>query len=387
MTTIRTRPYPDDDAAAAGGLLAAGRITLAAVAAGGVTADRAPHGEPALGPSRPGTATTLTSRATPDSGRRGDLCRYGPPGAGTVAFTGGATPVPGCGAQPVGNAGTATCQVAYPGAGAYEITAAYSGDARHAASTSAALTQHVAYRMQLLGHPAASGTSGPAISVRVVLLDAAGTNVSGPSTTVTGTGVSPSPSPGTEPHGILTAVNLGLWPCYQLTINTACYPAGSYTVSFAAGRRPDYPHGPGRGAVTRRVAGRGRASAPPAPCRSASASRSTAAAQPPPWRARQPAAHHQLSRHEEARPTNPAPRSASATEQVRAGLVLPRFTRRHLTVYPVWSTSMPANTRSPQSRPHGGPACYLARPASLRVTALGRQLQQRLTHRTGKSQS
>ena len=57
------------------------------------------------------------------------------------------------------------------------------------------------------------------------------------------------------------------------------------------------------------------------------------------------------------------------------------------TVYPVWSTTMPANTRSPQSRPHGAPACYLARPASLRVTALGRQPQQRLTHRTGKSRS
>ena len=71
----------------------------------------------------------------------------------------------------------------------------------------------------------------------------------------------------------------------------------------------------------------------------------------------------------------------------RAGLVLPRFTRRHLSVYPVWSTTMPTNTRSPQSRPHGAPACYLARPASLRVTALGRQPQQRLTHRTGKSRS
>ena len=99
-------------------------------------------------------------------------------------------------------------------------------------------TQHVAYRMQLLGHPAASGTSGPAVSVRVVLLDAAGTNVSGPGITVTVTGVSPSPSPGTAPHGTLTAVNLGLWPCYQLTINTAGYPAGSYTVSFAAGNDP-----------------------------------------------------------------------------------------------------------------------------------------------------
>jgi hypothetical protein len=48
---------------------------------------------------------------------------------------------------------------------------------------------------------------------------------------------------------------------------------------------------------------------------------------------------------------------------------------------------MPANTRSPQFRPHGAPACYLARPANLRVTAPGRQPQQCLTHRTGKSRS
>ena len=271
MTTIRTRPRADDGAAvtgpaatmppftgpgrpgrasrirlrlavaAAGGLLAAGMITLAATAAAGAAADRAPHGESAAGGARPGTATTLISRANPSTA--GGLVTYAAtvrpaPGGGTVAFTDGATPVPGCGAQPVDNAGTATCQVAYPSPGAYAITAAYSGDARHAASTSAALTQHVAYRMQLLGHPAASGTSGPAISVRVVLLDAAGTNVSGPGITVTVTGVSPSPSPGTEPHGTLTAVNLGLWPCYQLTINTAGYPAGSYTVSVAAGNDP-----------------------------------------------------------------------------------------------------------------------------------------------------
>jgi hypothetical protein len=274
MTTIRTRPYPDDGAAvtgraatippitgpgrhgrasrtrlrlavaAAGGLLAAGMITLAAVAAvaaAGAAADRAPHGGPALGPARPGTATTLTSRATPSTA--GGVVTYAAtvrpaPGGGTVAFTDGATPVPGCGAHPVDNTGTATCQVAYPGAGAHAITAAYSGDARHAASTSATLTQQVAYRMQMLGNPAASGTSGPAVSVRVVLLDAAGTNVSGPGITVTVTGVSPSPSPGTAPHGTLTAVNLGLWPCYQLTIDTAGYPAGSYTLSFAAGSDP-----------------------------------------------------------------------------------------------------------------------------------------------------
>jgi Bacterial Ig-like domain (group 3) len=271
MTTIRTRPDPGDGTAvtgraatmppiaapdrhgrasrtrlrlavaAAGGLVAAGMITLAAVAAADATADRAPHGEPTLGPARPGTAITLTSGATLSTA--GGVVAYTAtvrpePGGGTVAFTDDTTPVPGCGARPVDNAGTATCQVAYPGAGAHAITAAYSGDAQHAASTSAALTQQVAYRMQLLDNRAVSGTSGTAVSVRVMLLDAAGTNVSGPGITLTVTGVSPSPSPGTAPYGTLTAVNLGLWPCYQLNIDTAGYPAGSYTVSFAADSDP-----------------------------------------------------------------------------------------------------------------------------------------------------
>src|SRR6185437_2581304 len=93
------------------------------------------------------------------------------------------------------------------------------------------------------------------------------------------------------------------------------------------------------------------------------------------------------TRPDTAQPANPAPRPAPAAEQVRAGVVLSRFTRRHLPIYPVWSTTMPANTRSPQSRPHGAPACHLARTASLRVTTAGRQPQQRLTHRTGKSRS
>ena len=61
--------------------------------------------------------------------------------------------------------------------------------------------------------------------------------------------------------------------------------------------------------------------------------------------------------------------------------------RRRLSIYPVWSTTMPANTRSPQSRPHGASACHLARTASLRVTTAGRQPRQRLTHRIGKSRS
>jgi hypothetical protein len=91
------------------------------------------------------------------------------------------------------------------------------------------------------------------------------------------------------------------------------------------------------------------------------------------------------ARPDTAQPTNPAPRPAPAAEQVRAGLVLSWFTRRYLSIYSVWSTTMPANTRYAQSGAPGAPACYLGRPASLPLAAVGRPPQQRLTHRTGKS--
>jgi len=43
--------------------------------------------------------------------------------------------------------------------------------------------------------------------------------------------------------------------------------------------------------------------------------------------------------------------------------------------YPRWSTTMPAPTRSPQSRPNSAPAYYLARPASWWITASRRRAQ------------
>ena len=272
MTTIRTRPYPDGGAAvtgraatmppvtgpgrpgrasrtrlrlavaAAGGLLAAGMIMLAAVAAAGAAADRAPHGEPALGPARPGTATTLTSRGDPvHGGRRGDLCRYGPPGA--RRRHGGVHRRHHPGSRVRCPAGRQRWHGHLPG------RLPRRGRARdHRRLLREMPGTRPAHRRRSPSRwPTGCRCSvtrprpapaGPAISVRVVLLDAAGTNVSGPGITVTVTGVSPSPSPGTAPHGTLTAVNLGLWPCYQLTIDTAGYPAGSYTLSFAAGSDP-----------------------------------------------------------------------------------------------------------------------------------------------------
>jgi hypothetical protein len=49
-----------------------------------------------------------------------------------------------CGYQPISTStGTASCQVTYPAAGTHTITAAYSGDALFAPSTSAAFIQQV----------------------------------------------------------------------------------------------------------------------------------------------------------------------------------------------------------------------------------------------------
>ena len=45
------------------------------------------------------------------------------------------------------------------------------------------------------------------------------------------------------------------------------------------------------------------------------------------------------------------------------------MTRTTHPLYPVWSTTMPAITQAPQSRPHGAPAYYLGRPASVWLMA------------------
>jgi hypothetical protein len=158
-----------------------------------------------------------------------------------VTFTDGAAPVPGCAAQPVSPAGTATCQAAYRGPGRHQITAAYTGDPSYAASTSPPLTQQVSYRVQQLHAPAADGPGRAVAAVTVELLDAAGADVSGPGIPLTVTGLWPRPPPGAAPAGPFTAVNLGLRPGYQLDLDTAGYRPGSYTLTFTAGTDP-VPH-------------------------------------------------------------------------------------------------------------------------------------------------
>jgi hypothetical protein len=161
------------------------------------------------------------------------------PDGGTVAFTEVGTAITGCGAVTVNTStGKATCQVSYTSPGMHSITAAYSGDTAFAASTSAALTQQVAYKVQLLYSQTKANRSGATVPVKLQLLDASGTNLSASGTTVTVTGLSPSPAPGEAPTGTFTFMTLDQGPGYQLNVKTTGYPAGTYTLSFTAGSDP-----------------------------------------------------------------------------------------------------------------------------------------------------
>ena len=95
------------------------------------------------------TATTLGSSINPSSVGASIVFTATTSGTGptgTVNFRDGLNSIPGCSAVALsgsGNARVASCTTASLGAGAHSVTAAYSGDATNAASTSAALTQTV----------------------------------------------------------------------------------------------------------------------------------------------------------------------------------------------------------------------------------------------------
>jgi Bacterial Ig-like domain (group 3)/Glycine rich protein len=187
------------------------------------------------------TTTALASSANPSiiGGQVTYTATVSPaPDGGTVAFTDGGSTIAGCGAVAVSSTGTATCPVTYNAVGSHTITAAYSGDATYAASTSAALTQQVAYKVQLLYSQTKASNSGSTVAVKLQLLNAAGTNLSASGITVTVTGLSPSPAPGKAPAGTFTFLTLDQGPGYQLNVKTTGYPAGTYTLSFTASGDP-----------------------------------------------------------------------------------------------------------------------------------------------------
>jgi Bacterial Ig-like domain (group 3) len=90
---------------------------------------------------RHATDTTLSAPAAPAIGSQVELgATVNPvPNGGTIAFSDGGTPIPGCGSQPVNaTTGAATCAVTYTTAGAHVITATYSGDPVFAGSSGGA---------------------------------------------------------------------------------------------------------------------------------------------------------------------------------------------------------------------------------------------------------
>jgi YVTN family beta-propeller protein len=98
-----------------------------------------------FGPAQVQTSTTVTSSANPSVA--GHQVTYTAtvspaPSGGTVSFTDNGSPIAGCGGQPVDTTtGQAVCDVTYASGGTHTITAAYSGDASDAGSSSVPLTQ------------------------------------------------------------------------------------------------------------------------------------------------------------------------------------------------------------------------------------------------------
>ncbi|TWP35981.1 hypothetical protein FGL98_12165 [Leekyejoonella antrihumi] len=106
------------------------------------------------------------------------------PNAGTVAFTDGATTIPGCATLPVSATGTATCTTAYSAVGTHSVKATYTGDPQFARSTSADVTEQVAYGQKVLTADGYTTRYGSAVAVAARITNADGANLSGPDITL-----------------------------------------------------------------------------------------------------------------------------------------------------------------------------------------------------------
>jgi hypothetical protein len=115
------------------------------------------------------TTTVLSSSANPAAaGSRVKLvATVAPaPGGGTVAFSDGGTPLPGCEAIAVTGApaGTATCEATPTAAGTYVVVATYSGDTGYEDSSSAQLQQVVYEPITASLAPPLAPVTSPAVA-------------------------------------------------------------------------------------------------------------------------------------------------------------------------------------------------------------------------------
>ncbi len=146
---------------------------------------------------------------------------------GSVLFFDGATLI-GSAALSSGKALFSTSSLAV---GTHSITAEYDGDAKTQAATSGQFTQYVTYGIKLLS--VLSAKAGSTLPVKVRLSNAAGTNLSSATITLTVSGISPAWTP--QPSGNFSYPMLDGGNGYQYNLQIPKNAtAGNYKLLFTA---------------------------------------------------------------------------------------------------------------------------------------------------------
>jgi hypothetical protein len=159
--------------------------------------------------------------------------------SGTITFKDGTTPL---GSSAL-SGGRATLAIASLAVGSHLLTAAYAGDANFSASTSAGLTQNVAYNVCLLYDPTKSKNSGAAFPIRLELCDIAGRDFSSSGIVLHATGMMSisglsgpaEPEGNANPdHDFRFDSSLGPTGGYIFNLSTKGLSPGTYRLLFTA---------------------------------------------------------------------------------------------------------------------------------------------------------
>jgi hypothetical protein len=195
--------------------------------------------------SQAATATTLTATPSSPLVRQNVVYKASVdpvPDGGTVAFSDGGSPIPGCGAVAITADGSASCATSYTMVGTHSISASYGGDAGFGESKSDPQTVDVTYAVGLLYNPDRTVRRGSALQLKLQLRDADGNDLSAPEVAVTADCIAPAggaascSAAGAIPLGqpFAYAVLNGAGPSYTYSLKTKSLAAGSYNVVFSA---------------------------------------------------------------------------------------------------------------------------------------------------------
>ena len=183
------------------------------------------------------TATTLAASANPAIVQQSVVytATVSPaPSSGSVAFQLDGAPIATCATRPLDASGAATCAVAMASLGTHSVDASYSGAVGFAPSTATTWSESVGYGVSLLYDPTVKSKSGATVSLKAMLVNATGQNLSAPLTTLTVTGMTPGPAPGLAPTGTFSYSVVKKAGQYAFSFKTTKYPAGNYGLTFTA---------------------------------------------------------------------------------------------------------------------------------------------------------